>query len=263
MTVYFIGAGPGAADLITLRGMRLIQQCPLVLYAGSLVAEEILGHANESATVLDSSQMVLSDIIQLIKTAQSNDQDVARVHSGDPSLYGAVAEQIRHLEALNINYEIVPGVSAYAAASARIGKELTLPDVSQSIILTRTSRDSSPMPNNEDLKTFAESGATLAIHLSAKNARQIQIDLIPYYGEDCPVVVAYRVTWPDELIIHTTLKDLKRSILKAKITRTALILVGQVLASTSFSDSHLYNPDHKHIFRPFGNSEYSKDDSPK
>ena len=258
MTVYFIGAGPGAADLITLRGMRLIAQCPLVLYAGSLVAEEILQHANETANVLDSSKMVLADIIELIKQAHAKGEDVARVHSGDPSLYGAIAEQIRHLEALNIDYKVVPGVSAYAAVSASIGKELTLPDVSQSIILTRTSRDSSPMPNNEDLSTFAQSGATLAIHLSAKNASHIQRDLIPYYGEDCPVVVAYRVTWPDEMIIHTTLKDLKRSILKAKITRTALILVGQVLSSESFSDSHLYHPDHKHIFRPFGDSEFKK-----
>lgn len=260
MKVYFIGAGPGAADLITLRGMRLIQKCPLVLYAGSLVAEEILGHVDKNATVLDSSKMVLDDIIELVKEANQNNQDVARVHSGDPSLYGAVAEQIRRLEDLNIDYEVVPGVSAYAAASARIGKELTLPDISQSIILTRTSRDSSPMPNNEDLKTFAESGATLAIHLSAKNASHIQRELIPYYGEDCPVVVAYRVTWPDELIIHTNLKELKRAILKAKITRTALILVGRVLASESFSDSHLYHPDHKHIFRPFGDSEFNKED---
>ena len=260
MTVYFIGAGPGAADLITLRGMRLIAQCPLVLYAGSLVAEEILEHANDTATVLDSSKMVLADIIELIKEAKENGQDVARVHSGDPSLYGAIAEQIRHLETLDIDYEVVPGVSAYAAASARIGKELTLPDVSQSIILTRTSRDSSPMPNKENLKTFAQSGATLAIHLSAKNASHVQRELIPYYGEDCPAVVAYRVTWPDELIIHTTLKELKRAILKAKITRTALILVGQVLASESFSDSHLYHPDHKHIFRPFGDSEFKKED---
>ena len=260
MKVYFIGAGPGAADLITLRGMRLIQQCPLVLYAGSLVAEEILEHASENATVLDSSKMVLDDIIELVKEAKLNNHDMARVHSGDPSLYGAVAEQIRRLEAIDIDYEIVPGVSAYAAASARIGKELTLPDISQSIILTRTSRDSSPMPNKEDLKTFAESGATLAIHLSAKNPSHIQRELIPYYGEDCPVVVAYRVTWPDELIIHTTLKELKRAILKAKITRTALILVGQVLASESFSDSHLYHPDHKHIFRPFGDSEFNKED---
>ncbi|WP_120498636.1 precorrin-4 C(11)-methyltransferase [Kiloniella sp. EL199] len=250
MTVYFIGAGPGAPDLITIRGRDLIAKCPVCLYAGSLVPEGVIAFAPEDVLIKDTAPMNLDEIIEDISTAHKDGKDVARVHSGDPCLYGSVAEQMRRLDQLGIDYEVVPGVSAYAAASAVIQKELTLPEVSQSIILTRTAMKSSAMPNNEDLDTFGKSGATLAIHLSVRNLKHLQETLIPHYGEDCPVVIAYRVTWPDELIIRCTLKDVREKAREAKITRTALILVGHVLADDKdFIDSKLYDPDFVHVLR--------------
>ncbi|WP_028878858.1 precorrin-4 C(11)-methyltransferase [Terasakiella pusilla] len=249
MTVYFIGAGPGAPDLITVRGLNIVKTAPVCLYAGSLVPEGIVAQADKAVVVKDTAPMHLDEIIAEIEEAHNNGHDVARVHSGDPCLYGAIAEQMRRLDALGIDYEVVPGVSAYAAASAALKKELTLPDVSQSIILTRTAVRSSKMPNNEDLETFAKSGATLAIHLSVNNLKHVVDTLSPYYGEDCPVVVAYRVSWPDEAFIHGQLNDIRAKVKESGITRTALILVGKVLATEDFTDSKLYDVDHTHVLR--------------
>jgi len=250
MTVHFIGAGPGAADLITVRGLKLIKAAPVVLYAGSLVPKAIRDEAAPDALVLDTAPMHLDQIIDEMQKADAAGKDVARVHSGDPSLYGAVAEQMRRLDALGIDYDVTPGVSAYAAVSAALKKELTLPDVAQTVILTRTAVRSSSMPNGEDLDTLGKSGATLAIHLSVNNLAHVQRSLIPHYGEDCPVVVAYRVTWPDEMFIEGTLGDIRDKVKAAGITRTALIMVGRVMGPETFEDSRLYAEDHHHVLRP-------------
>ncbi len=250
MTVHFIGAGPGAKDLITVRGLNLIRACPVVLYAGSLVPPEIVAEAPKDARVIDTAPMHLDEIIAEMEAAHSKGHDVARVHSGDPSLYGAIAEQMRRLDDLDIDYDVTPGVSSYAAAAAALGAELTLPDVSQTVILTRTSVRSSDMPDGEDLKTLGASGATLAIHLSVNNLAGVIRDLVPNYGEDCPVVVAYRVSWPDEQILRGTLGDIRGKVKAAGITRTALILVGRVLGQADFDDSRLYAADHHHVLRP-------------
>ena len=249
MKVFFIGAGPGAPDLITLRGQRIIARCPVCLYAGSLVPEAVIAEAPADARVLDTASMNLDEIISEIQTAAENDLDVARVHSGDPSIYGAIGEQMRRLSALGIDYEIVPGVPAFAAAAAALGTELTLPDISQTIILTRTAMKSSAMPEGEDLASLARSGATLAIHLSIRNIRAVVEALTPAYGASCPVAVVYRVTWPDELILEGTLADIAAKIRAAKITRTALILVGRALDPALGSESRLYASDHVHLFR--------------
>ncbi len=250
MTVHFIGAGPGAPDLITVRGLKLIQAAPVVLYAGSLVPEAVIAEAPNDALILDTAPMHLDQIIEEMHKAHAAGKDVARVHSGDPSLYGAVAEQMRKLDALGIDYEVTPGVSAYAATSAALKKELTLPDIAQTVILTRTSVRSTAMPNGEDLDTLGKTGATLAIHLSVNNLAHVQRTLIPHYGEDCPVVVAYRVSWPDEMFIHGTLGDIREKVKASGITRTALIMVGRVLGTDNFDDSRLYAADHHHVLRP-------------
>lgn len=251
MTVYFIGAGPGDPDLITVRGLKLIQACPVCLYAGSLVPEEIVAAAPSDARVIDTAPMTLDDIIAEIEVAHGNGMDVARVHSGDPSIYGATAEQMRRLDALGIPYEVIPGVPAFAAAAAALKTELTIPEVAQTIIVTRTSMKSSAMPNNEDLETLGRSGATLAIHLSIRNLREIERKLAPLYGPDCPVIVAYRVGWPDQAFIHGTLSTIADEVRKAKITRTALIFVGHALKpAQDFRDSALYDADHVHVLRP-------------
>lgn len=250
MTVYFIGAGPGAADLITVRGLRLVERCPVVLYAGSLVPADVVAAAPKGARVVDTAPLHLDEIVAEIEAAHAAGHDVARVHSGDPSLYGAIAEQMRRLDALGIGYEIVPGVPAYAAAAAAIGRELTLPEVSQTVILTRTSVRSTGMPEGEDLETLGKSGATLAIHLSVNNLAHVVRTLGPLYGEDCPCVVVYRASWPDELVIEGTLADIRAQVKAAGITRTALILVGRVLAPAGFDDSRLYAADHHHVLRP-------------
>lgn len=249
MTVYFIGAGPGAADLITVRGLRLIEKCPVCLYAGSLVPEEIVAAAPEGAKVNDTAPMHLDEIIEAMKVAHENGQDVARVHSGDPSIYGAVAEQMRRLRALGIDYEVVPGVPAFAGVAAKIGAELTLPEIAQTIIITRTDMKASSMPERETLEVLGASGATLAIHLSIRNLAYIRKALEPHYGVDCPVVIAYRATWPDELYIHTTLGEMRDEVRKAKLTRTALIMVGPVFGQTEYRDSDLYNSDFAHVLR--------------
>lgn len=253
MTVYFIGAGPGAPDLITVRGLKLIERCPVCLYAGSLVPEEIVKAAPEEALVKDTAPMHLDEIIEEMKTAHARGQDVARVHSGDPSLYGAIGEQMRRLDLLEIPYQVVPGVPAFAAASAALQREFTLPDVSQTVILTRTSVRASDMPKGEELSELAKSHATLAVHLSINNLANVVRDLTPHYGDDCPVVVAYRVSWPDEAFIRGTLATIRDKVKGSGITRTALVLVGPVLAedlSDTFTDSQLYNADHHHVLRP-------------
>ncbi|MDD9909597.1 MAG: precorrin-4 C(11)-methyltransferase [Ahrensia sp.] len=252
MTVYFIGAGPGAADLITVRGLRLIEHCPVCLYAGSLVPPEIVDAAPEGAHVLDTAPMHLDAIIDEMIKAHEAGKDVARVHSGDPSIYGATAEQMRRLDALGIDYEIVPGVPAFAAAAAALKTELTLPEIAQTVIVTRTGMKASSMPEGERLEELGRSGATLAIHLSIRNLAYIRESLAPYYGDDCPVVIAYRATWPDERYIHTTLGGMKDAVREAKITRTALVLVGPVFGRVDFRDSDLYNPDYAHVLRNKG-----------
>ena len=249
MTVHFIGAGPGAADLITVRGLKLIQSCPVCLYAGSLVPEAIIKTAPKDAVVLDTAPMHLDEIIGHIEAAHARGQNVARVHSGDPSLYGAIAEQMRRLDALAIPYDVTPGVPAFAAAAAALKMEFTLPEVAQTVILTRTSMQSSAMPPGEELEKLGASRATLAIHLSVRNIPHIQRALIPHYGEDCPVVVAFRVGWPDEQFIHSTLGDIAKKVRAEKLTRTALILVGHVLGHKNFRDSALYDAGHEHVLR--------------
>ena len=251
MTVHFIGAGPGAPDLITIRGRDLIAACPVVLYAGSLVPKEVIAYAPEDARVLDTAPMTLDEIIEEMREAEATGLDVARVHSGDPSLYGAIAEQIRRLEALGIGYDITPGVPAYAAAAAALGSELTLPEVSQTVVLTRTAMKSSPMPEGEALAELGRSRATLAIHLSIRNLKAVVADLTPHYGADCPVAVVYRASWPDQQVLRGTLADIAPKVRAAKLTRTALILVGRVLGeATDFTDSKLYDPTHVHVLRP-------------
>jgi len=249
MTVHFIGAGPGDPDLITVRARRLIRTCPVCLYAGSLVPEAIVAEAPSGARVIDTAPLNLDEIMAEIETAHAAGQDVARVHSGDPSIYGAIAEQIRRLKKKNIPYAITPGVPAFAAAAAAMGRELTIPDVAQTIILTRTAMKSSAMPEGEDLETLGRSGATMAIHLSVRNLREVERQLSPYYGADCPAVIAYRVGWPDQEIIEGTLSDIRDKARDAKITRTALIFVGPALGDSAFRDSALYDPDHVHVLR--------------
>lgn len=249
MTVYFIGAGPGAPDLLTLRGRDLIARCPVCLYAGSLVPKEVVAFAPDGARIIDTASLNLDEIMAEIAAADARGQDVARVHSGDPSIYGAIGEQIRRLSDLEIAYEICPGVPAFAAAAAALGTELTLPDISQTIILTRTSMKASAMPEGEALARLGASRATLAIHLSVRNLRAVVDDLIPHYGADCPVAVIYRASWPDEQIVRGTLSDIRARVRAEKITRTALILVGAVLDARDYRDSALYDPAHAHILR--------------
>lgn len=252
MTVHFIGAGPGDPDLITVKGLKLIQSCRTCLYAGSLVPSAIVEAAPEGASVIDTAPLALDEIIAEIESAHARGDDVARVHSGDPSLYGAIAEQIRRLDSLDIPWDITPGVPAFAAAAAALGKELTVPEIAQTVILTRTSMKASAMPEGEDLETIGKTGATLAIHLSVRNLREIENKLIPLYGADCPAVIAYRVGWPDQAFIHGTLSDIRGKAREAKITRTALILVGPALAADGFRDSALYDSSHAHVLRHAG-----------
>lgn len=249
MKVHFIGAGPGAPDLITLRGARLIESCPVCLYAGSLVPKEVVALAPEGGAIIDTASMNLDEIVAEIEKAREKDLDVARVHSGDPALYGAIAEQMRRLDALGVEYDVTPGVTAYSAAAAELKRELTLPGVTQTIIATRTAMESSSMPEGEALEELGKSRATLAIHLSIRNLKHVEEALTPHYGADCPAVVVYRVSWPDQKIIHGTLSTIREKVEKAKITRTALIFVGEVFSDTNFEDSALYRPEHRHIFR--------------
>jgi len=249
VTVHFIGAGPGAADLITVRGLRLIEQCPVCLYAGSLVPPEIVTAAPAGARVIDTAPLTLDEIVAEIAAAHRAGHDVARVHSGDPSIYGAIAEQMRRLDALAIPYDVTPGVPSFAAAAAALQTELTAPEVAQTIVLTRTATRASAMPAGESLDRLAATGATLAIHLSIVNLAKVVRILIPHYGAECPAVVAYRVSWPDELLIRGTLATIRDAAKAAGITRTALILVGPAMAGGG-SDSRLYAASHHHVLRP-------------
>jgi len=250
MMVHFIGAGPGAADLVTVRGLELIKASPVCLYAGSLVPVELVAAAPDDAQVIDTAPLHLDQIIALMAAAHQKGQDVARVHSGDPSIYGAVAEQMRRLDALSIDYDMTPGVPAFAAAAATLKRELTLPGVSQTIIVTRTEGKASSMPDGEDLPSLAKAGATLALHLSVRNLAKVVRELSPHYGVECPVVVIYRATWPDEKIISGTLSDIREKVRAEKITRTALVMVGEVFGDSGFDDSKLYHVGHRHILRP-------------
>jgi len=249
VTVHFIGAGPGAADLITVRGLRLIESCPVCIYAGSLVPKEVVASAPTDTLLIDSSALTLNEIIAEIEAAHAKGYDVARVHSGDPSIYGAMAEQMRRLDALGIPYDVTPGVPAFVAAAAAMKQELTIPEINQSIILTRTSVKSSAMPEGEDLATLGKSGATLVIHLSIRNVAKIRTELTPLYGADCPVVVAYRVGWSDEQILRGTLSDIEAKIEATDLKRTAMIFVGRGLDPKNFRDSALYHEAHSHVAR--------------
>ena len=250
MTVHFIGAGPGAPDLITLRGLRLIERCPICLYAGSLVPREILTAAPAGARVIDTAPLTLDEIMAHLIEAHEQGLDVARLHSGDPSLYGAIAEQMRRLQPLGIPFDVIPGVPSFAAAAAALGRELTLPEITQTVILTRPATRSSAMPENEALERLGALGATLAIHLSIANLARVVRALIPFYGAECPAAVAYRVSWPDERLIRGTLGDIRDQVKEARITRTALVLVGRALGDEPAAESRLYAADHHHLLRP-------------
>ena len=249
MTIHFIGAGPGDPELITVKGQRLLQACPVVLYAGSLIPPALLRLARPDAEVSDTSALDLDAIIERLADAHHRGLDVARLHSGDPSLYGAVAEQIRRLDAIGIPCEIIPGVTATAAASATLKRELTLPGISQTVILTRI-EGKTPMPDGEALQDLARHRATLAIHLAITRIHKVVEALLPHYGPDCPVAVLYRVSWPDQDSVEGTLANIVKQVRDKGFSRTALILVGRVLAPEQFDDSHLYRADQAHIYRP-------------
>ena len=249
MKVYFIGAGPGAPDLLTLRAVETIGKCPIVLYAGSLIPTEILSHAQKSAEIHDSASMNLDEIMAILRRGANEGKDIARLHSGDPALYGATAEQMNILRDEGIAFETIPGVTAYSAAAAKMNQELTMPNISQTVILTRTATRASAMPNAETLENFARTGATLAIHLSITNLAKVVRELLPFYGEDCPVLIAYRASWADEKYISGTLLDIRAKVKAENITRTALIFVGQVLGKQDSAPSHLYDKNHTHILR--------------
>ena len=249
MTIHFIGAGPGAPDLITVRGRDLIARCPVCLYAGSLVPQALLDHCPPGARIVDTAPMSLDEIVEECRRATDAGRDVARLHSGDLSIWSALGEQLRRLDAADIAYTVTPGVPSFAAAAAVLGQELTLPEVAQSVVLTRTSGRASAMPAGEDLKAFAATGATLAVHLSIHVLDKVVAELTPFYGADCGVAVVYRATWPDEKIVRGTLATIAAEIAQAPIERTALILVGKVLGTREFRESALYDPGYQRRFR--------------
>jgi precorrin-4/cobalt-precorrin-4 C11-methyltransferase len=249
MTVHFIGAGPGAADLLTLRGRDLIAACPVCLYAGSLVPEGVLAHCPPGARIVNTAPLDLDAIIAEIAAAHAQGLDVARLHSGDLSVWSAMAEQTRRLDGLGIPWTVTPGVPSFAAAAAALGAELTLPGVVQSVVLTRTPGRASAMPAGETLAAFAATGATLAIHLSIQNLAQVVADLVPHYGPDAPVAIVWRASWPDERILRGTLATIAGEV-PAEIGRTALILVGRALAAEGFGESRLYAADYDRRYRP-------------
>ena len=249
MTVHFIGAGPGAADLITVRGRDILARCPVCLYAGSLVPTELLAHCPPDARLIDSAPMTLDQIEAQYIEAHSAGLDVARLHSGDLSIYSALAEQLRRLQRHGIPYTLTPGVPAFAAAAAVLGRELTAPGIAQSVVLTRMPGRASRMPDAERLATFAASGATLAIHLAIHAIDAIVDQLIPHYGTDCPVAVVMRATWPDERVLRGNLGDIRAKLSVEPMERTALVFVGRALGSADFEESALYSPDHRRRFR--------------
>lgn len=251
MTVHFIGAGPGASDLLTLRGRDLIAASPVCLYAGSLVPEAILTHCPPGAKIVNTAPLSLDEIIAEIAAAHAAGKDVARLHSGDLSVWSAMGEQLRRLRALNIPYDVTPGVPSFAAAAATLGAELTLPGVAQSVVLTRTSGRATTMPEGETLDNFARTGAVLAIHLSIHVLDDLVATLTPHYGADCPVAVVWRASWPEERVVRATLATLQTAI-GAEMERTALIFVGRSIGAEAFEESRLYAGDYDRRYRPVG-----------
>ena len=250
MTIHFIGAGPGAPDLITVRGRDLIATCPVCLYAGSLVPQAVLAHCPPGARIVDTAPLSLDEIIAEMQRASERGEDVARLHSGDLSIWSALGEQLRRLDALGIPYSVTPGVPAFAAAAAALRQELTLPEVAQSVVLTRTPGRASSMPPRETLAAFAGTGATLAVHLSIHVLDGVVAELRPFYGDACPVAVVYRATWPDERVIRATIDSISEAVAQSgPIERTPLILVGPALGAKNFSDSALYSKDYERRFR--------------
>ena len=249
MTVHFIGAGPGAPDLITVRGRELIQRCPVCLYAGSLIPKALLDYCPPGARIVDTAPLDLEAIVEHCVAATARGEDVARLHSGDLSIWSAMGEQLRRLERAGVATTITPGVPAFAAAAAALRRELTLPGLAQSLILTRTSGRASPMPARETLANFAATGATLAIHLSIHALERVAAELTPFYGPDCPAAVVARASWPDERIVRSTLGCLVDAMREAPVERTALILVGPALGAEDFRESELYNADYVRRFR--------------
>ncbi|ODA68257.1 Precorrin-4 C(11)-methyltransferase [Methyloligella halotolerans] len=250
MTIHFVGAGPGAADLITVRGRDLIARCPVCLYAGSLIPEALLGFCPEGARIVNTAPMSLEEIVAEYKRADDAGEDVVRLHSGDLSVWSALGEQIRQLESLGIPFTVTPGVPAFAAAAATLRQELTLPEIAQSVVLTRTPGRASAMPPKETLENFAATGATLAIHLSIQALDAVVSELAPHYGTDCPAAIVYRASWPDEKVIRGTLGTLAEQLAAhEEIDRTVLILVGPVLDAHGFRDSALYDAGYQRRYR--------------
>lgn len=249
MTVHFIGAGPGAADLLTIRGRDILASCPVCLYAGSIVPPEMLQFCPPDARKVDTAPMTLDEIEAEYVKAHQQGQDVARLHSGDLSVYSAVAEQIRRLEKHGIPWSMTPGVPAFAAAASILGQELTVPGVAQSVVLTRVNGRASAMPEKETLAAFGATGATLAIHLAVHALDRIVEELTPFYGADCPVAIVARATWPDQLVLRGTLANIAGKLKENPIERTALVIVGRVLGDKDFRESALYNPDYRRRFR--------------
>lgn len=249
MTVHFIGAGPGAPDLITLRGRDLIARSPVCLYAGSLVPQALLEHCPKGARIIDTASMSLDDISAEFLRAHHAAEDVARLQSGDLCIWSALGEQIRILQLHSIPYTVTPGVPSFAAAAAALGVELTLPEVAQSLVLTRTQGRASSMPEHEKLASFAVTRTTLAIHLSIHAIGEVVKELIPYYGADCPVAIVVRASWPDQRILRGTLSSIARELNEAPVERTALILVGEVLTRGDFRASALYDKEYQRRFR--------------
>jgi precorrin-4/cobalt-precorrin-4 C11-methyltransferase len=251
MTVHFIGAGPGAPDLITLRGRDLIAASPVCLFAGSLVPVALLSHCPPGARIIDTAPLSLDEIMTEIAAAHADGLDVARLHSGDLSIWSAMGEQLRRLRALGIPYDVTPGVPSFAAAAAALGAELTLPGIAQSVVLTRSSGRASAMPPGEQLAAFAATGATLAIHLSVHVLQKVLLELTPHYGPDCPVAVVWRASWPDQRVVVATLATLDAAV-AGEMERTALILVGRAIGAQDFDESRLYAGDYDRRFRPVG-----------
>ena len=249
MTVHFIGAGPGSPDLITVRGRNLIAAAPVCLYAGSLIPEQLLAYCPAGAHIVNTAPMSLDEIISEIAAAHASGNDIVRLHSGDLSIWSALGEQLRRLDGLHIPYTVTPGVPSFAAASAALARELTLPEVAQSVVLTRTSGRASAMPERESLEAFAATGATLAVHLSIHVLADVVARLTPFYGAQCPVAIVYRASWPDETIIKGTLATIEALTAPAQLERTALILVGEALGRDDFRESALYDPDYRRRYR--------------
>jgi precorrin-4/cobalt-precorrin-4 C11-methyltransferase len=249
MTVHFIGAGPGAADLITVRGRDLIGRCPVCLYAGSIIPRDLLSYCPSGARVVDTAPLSLDEIEAEFVAAHAADHDVARLQSGDLSIYSALAEQLRRLDRQGIPYTLTPGVPAFAAAAAALQCELTVPEVAQSVVLTRVGGRASRMPEKEKLAAFAASGATLVLHLAIHAIEKIAGELTPFYGATCPAAVVVQASAPEQRILRGTLSDIAAKVAAARIERTALILVGPALAAENFRDSALYDPDYRRRFR--------------